>query len=109
MVDQYGMRWFAAVFVLPLGACHGHQPTAKCSRFFEGMRAAFVRYDANDDGRISRQEYRDVINHVSGGPRDDDPERTGRDFDSLDPNRDGYLTFDEFAGDECKHDRPERS
>jgi Ca2+-binding EF-hand superfamily protein len=98
------MRWFAAIPLL-LGACGTHQPTAECVRFDGGMRAAFVRYDTNNDDRISPQEYRAVINklvHSATGFHRDDPGQTNQDFADLDVNHDGYLTFDEFTGNVCK-------
>jgi Ca2+-binding EF-hand superfamily protein len=103
------MRWFAVLLcVLLVGACGSHQTTAECSRFLAGMRAAFERYDTNGDGRISPQEYRDVINNLVGrrvgqSAADDNPEQTDRDFDNLDRNRDRYLTFDEFTGNVCEN------
>jgi Ca2+-binding EF-hand superfamily protein len=90
-----------------LSACGTHQPTAECSRFFSAMRKAFERYDRNNDGLISRQEYHAVINHLLGSGdgramRREDPDKDDQDFDSFDRNRDGYLAFDEFTGNKCE-------
>ena len=110
MADGPAMR--CSVVLLPmllvlLGACGRHQQTVECSRSFSGMRKAFERYDTNNDGLISRQEYHAVIAHLlesgdgSAGRRED-PDKDDQDFDSLDRNHDGYLSFDEFTGTKCK-------
>jgi hypothetical protein len=98
------MRWSAVIGLLLLGGCGTHR---ECARYVAGMRSAFERYDTNKDGRIDRQEYRDVINKLprlgEGAVRygADDPVQTDRDFDNLDRDHNGYVSFEDFAGDQC--------
>jgi len=65
------------------------------------MKAAFERYDRDQDGRISRSEYHAVINSMTGlgGEK---PQQDDRDFAALDRDRDGYLTFEEFTRTVCQ-------
>lgn len=69
------------------------------------MKEAFDRYDADNDGRISRPEYYAVIDKLGFKPFD--RTRADHDFDGLDQNHDGYLTFSEFTGNVCKNGRYE--
>src|SRR5438105_7003991 len=56
--------------------------------------ALFRRIDANNDGKISREEFRTFI---ANAPRfKDNPDLARGLFDRLDTNRDGFLSPDEF-------------
>ena len=104
MADCATMKWIVLLCLLILAGCSAHKSTAECAHFFAGMRAAFERYDTNDDDRISLQEYRAVINSLQKPqPQREGPEKTDRDFETLDHDHNGYLSFGEFAGSHCGH------
>ena len=75
------------------------------------MKATFVHYDANKDGRISRQEFQAIINEMTAsgesltahGGVHFDRRQFDYDFADRDKNHDGYLNFDEFTQGACKH------
>ncbi len=110
------MKWLAMTCPVLLSACV-HQPTAECTRLLTTMRTQFEHYDANKDGRISRQEFQPVIDAMSKLAEKEkmlrgalyDPRQFEEQFTNGDQNRDGYLSFEEFTGGLCKKGYIDRS
>lgn len=59
----------------------------------EGM---FKRLDANNDGKVNKDEFQKIADLGPGGKLKDNPELIGRMFERLDTDADGSISADEF-------------
>jgi Ca2+-binding EF-hand superfamily protein len=90
---------FGALVVLAGSAAADDPPVkgkGKGKGLFQRPEALFKKMDADGDGKISKDEFKDYM--AKNGPRAlrDKPELLDRAFDKADADGDGYLSMDEF-------------
>ena len=57
------------------------------------LRELFMQFDANNDGRVDKSEFRRILNVLGDAPSDD---VLTLEFTAIDTNADGTVDFEEF-------------